>query len=204
MRIGKLYIISAPSGAGKTSLVKALCEKLDNIQPSISHTTRNKRPGEIDGSDYHFVNETEFLAKREADEFLESARVFDHYYGTSAAAVEQTLTTGTDLILEIDWQGARQIGKKLDHGISIFVIPPSLEALEHRLRKRGQDDEDIIRRRMRAATLEMVHYDEFDYLIINDDFDEALMALSAIIVAQRHKTAIQQTNNRTLIKSLLA
>jgi len=204
MSTGTLIIVSAPSGAGKTSLVKALCDELDNIKPSISHTTRARRSGENDGIDYHFIDEAEFKDKREADAFLESARVFDHYYGTSREGVDQILNSGTDVVLEIDWQGARQINKKLDTAVSIFIMPPSLAALEERLRKRGQDDEAIITRRMKAATLEMVHYDEFDYLIFNDDFEVALSELSAIVLAQRCKTGKQQANNRPLIKSLLA
>lgn len=204
MSTGTLLIVSAPSGAGKTSLVKALCEQLDNIKPSISHTTRARRNGEKDGVDYHFIDEAEFKDKREADAFLESARVFDHYYGTSRDGVDQMLNSGSDVVLEIDWQGARQINKKLDTAVSIFIMPPSLAALEERLRKRGQDDEAIITRRMKAATLEMVHYDEFDYLVFNDDFEVALNELSAIVLAQRCKTGKQQANNRPLIKSLLA
>jgi len=154
--------------------------------------------------DYHFIDEAEFKEKREADAFLESARVFDHYYGTSREGVDQMLNSGSDVVLEIDWQGARQINKKLDTAVSIFIMPPSLAALEERLRKRGQDDEAIITRRMKAATLEMVHYDEFDYLVFNDDFEVALSELSAIVLAQRCKTHKQQANNRPLIKSLLA
>jgi len=204
MNTGRLFIISAPSGAGKTSLVKSVCEQLTDIQPSVSHTTRKMRQGEVDGVDYHFISEESFKLKKEAGDFLESARVFDHYYGTSKSSVNETLENGTDIILEIDWQGARQIGKTLDHGISVFILPPSKEALEERLRKRNQDDEPTIRRRMRASVMEMVHYDEFDYLIINDDFDDALQALCSIVIAQRSKTEAQQAKNTALIKSLLA
>lgn len=204
MNTGRLFIISAPSGAGKTSLVNALCEKVSDVRPSVSHTTRQKRPAEKNGVDYHFVSDQEFKDKIDRGDFLESARVFDHQYGTSASAVEETLASGTDVILEIDWQGARQIRKTLDYGISIFILPPSAETLEERLRKRDQDDEETIRRRMRAAVMEMVHYDEFDYLIINDDFEQALNALSSIVIAQRCKTEVQAAENRDLIKSLLA
>jgi len=204
MSTGNLFIISAPSGAGKTSLVNALCEQVADIRPSVSHTTRDKRPAEKNGVDYHFVTEAEFRQKKDSGDFLESARVFDYHYGTSKSAVQAALNDGTDIILEIDWQGARQIRKTLDHGISIYILPPSTEVLEQRLRKRNQDDDETIRRRMRAAVMEMVHYDEFDYLIINDDFNQALNALSSVVMAQRCKTEVQSTQNRKLIKSLLA
>lgn len=204
MNTGRLFIISAPSGAGKTSLVNALCEQLADIRPSVSHTTRQKRPAETNGVDYHFISEEQFKEKQDSGDFLESARVFDYFYGTSASAVKEALDSGTDIILEIDWQGARQIRKTLDFGTSIYILPPSTEVLEQRLRKRDQDDADTIRRRMRAAVMEMVHYDEFDYLIVNDDFDQALNALSSIVIAQRCKTEVQSAENRDLIKSLLA
>ncbi len=204
MNTGRLFIISAPSGAGKTSLVNALCEKVSDIRPSVSHTTREKRPAEKNGVDYHFISESRFKEKKDSGDFLESARVFDYHYGTSASAVQEALDSGTDIILEIDWQGARQIRKTLDHGVSIYILPPSTDVLEQRLRKRGQDNEDTIRRRMRAAVMEMVHYDEFDYLVINDDFEQALNALTSIVMAQRCKTEVQSAQNRNLIKSLLA
>lgn len=168
---GSLFIVSAPSGAGKTSLVKALCDKQESLSVSVSHTTRPKRSGEIHGKNYFFVSLREFKAQIENNEFLEYAQVFDNYYGSSMAAVETQLLRGNDIILEIDWQGAQQVREKIPGSITVFILPPSREILEQRLSDRGQDSTEIIQRRMKDAETEMSHYAEFDYLIINDDFD---------------------------------
>ncbi len=173
---GTLYIISAPSGAGKSSLLRALLEsdRIHQVELSVSHTTRAPRPGEVDGQDYHFVDMTRFEAMVAADEFLEYARVFDNYYGTSRAALAARLDQGIGVILEIDWQGARRVRELLPGAVSIFILPPSLDALAARLTARGQDGADVIARRMRDAVSEMSHFDEYDYLVINDDFQQAL------------------------------
>lgn len=201
---GKLFVISAPSGAGKTSLVRALCEQDAELDMSVSHTTRPRRPGEVHGEHYHFVSDAEFERMVENEEFLEHARVFDNRYGTAKSTVNTALESGRNIVLEIDWQGARQIRRNLTDCCTIFVLPPSREELERRLRKRAQDSEQTIRRRMKAAVLEMVHYDEFDYTVINDDFDRALDALACILSAEQLKTPLQQQRQQNLIKSLLA
>lgn len=181
MKSGKLFILSAPSGAGKTSLARALVKALPDLAFSISHTTRPPRPGEKDGVDYYFVDEAEFQAMMETDMFLEHARVFDHRYGTSRAAVERLLTAGKGVVLDIDWQGARAIKQKMPQAQTIFILPPSREALIERLAGRGQDSREVVERRMRAAVSEMKHYREFDYLVVNDDFVAALEDLKAIV-----------------------
>jgi len=201
---GSLFIVAAPSGAGKTSLVRALVKKDPHVRLSVSHTTRTARAGERDGEDYFFVSQDIFSKMRDAGDFLESATVFDNSYGTSSAAVHHQLHAGNDVILEIDWQGAQQVRRNFPDSSSIFILPPSKQALEQRLRGRGQDDEATISRRMRDAESEMSHYVEFDYLIVNDDFDHALASLTAIIVASRHKLAVQQSNYSTLLADLLA
>ncbi len=177
---GTLYIISAPSGAGKSSLVKALTDADEQIRISVSHTTRAMRPGEVDGVHYHFVERTEFVKMIEHGDFLERAEVFGNLYGTSQSHLQQTLDEGHDLILEIDWQGAEQVRQLMPKARSIFILPPSLEALHQRLTNRGQDSDEIIEGRMREAVSEMSHYVDYDYLIINDDFAHALDALKAI------------------------
>ncbi len=197
-----LFIISAPSGAGKTSLVRALIEEMDDIKVSVSHTTRPMRPDEVDGINYHFVPKEEFSELLDQDRFLEHAQVFDNYYGTSKDWVEETLAAGTDVILEIDWQGAQQIRKLIDC-CSIFILPPSMFALRDRLTVRGQDDDDVINKRMNEAQSEISHYAESDYLVINDDFNIALADLKAIVHSQRCKTSIQQKNHAKLLKELL-
>lgn len=197
-----LFVISAPSGAGKTSLVKALCNQLSDIQVSISHTTRAQRPGEQNGVDYHFVNTDEFVAVLEQGQFLEHAQVFGNYYGTSQQWVEATLAQGTDVVLEIDWQGAEQVSKVLDC-CRICVLPPSLEALRYRLTARGQDDESIIEGRMEQAQSEMSHFAEADYVVINDDFDTALAELKAIVNGQRCRTDLQRVKHIELLQRLL-
>ncbi len=204
MTIGKLYIISAPSGAGKTSLVKQLVADLAGLTVSVSHTTRQMRPGEIHGQDYYFVSVAEFQAMLEKQAFLEHAQVFDNFYGTAQQTVEDKLKQGLDVILEIDWQGAEQIKQLLPDSLSIFILPPSTEILLQRLRNRGQDDEPIIARRMRDAVTEMRHYDEFDYLVVNDVFAAALTELKSIIIANRLTRQRQTGNLQPLLNSLLA
>ena len=205
---GTLYIVAAPSGAGKTSLVKRLTETLDGVEVSVSHTTRPPRPGERDGVDYHFVSAPEFSRLREADAFLECAQVFghDHYYGTSRRSVGARLEAGFDLILEIDWQGARQVRQAMAEGAccSVFILPPSLAALEQRLRGRGQDSDEVIARRMAAAVQEMSHYGEFDFLIVNDDFDHALQALRSVFIANRQRLPAVRRRQGELLNALLS
>lgn len=204
MNIGKLYIISAPSGAGKTSLVKQLVSDSDELTVSISHTTRQMRPGEIHGQDYYFIAASEFQTMQEEQAFLEHAQVFDNFYGTAQQTVEENLNQGLDVILEIDWQGAEQIKKLLPDSLSIFILPPSTEVLLQRLRNRGQDDEQTIARRMRDAVTEIRHHDEFDYLVVNDDFALALTELKSIIIANRLTRQRQLHNLRPLLSSLLS
>ena len=201
---GTLYIFSAPSGAGKTSLVKALIEATPGLVVSVSHTTRAMRPGEENGVHYHFIDVPTFNQMVEHDQFLEHAQVFDNFYGTSQAAIEQQLADGQDVILEIDWQGAEQIRHLYPEAVSVFILPPSKSALRERLQGRGQDPEEIIERRMRDAVSEMSHYAEFDYLIINDDFDVALQELRSIVIAQRLRLVRQATQQRALLQDLLS
>jgi guanylate kinase len=203
MSTGTLYIISAPSGAGKTSLVKALLEKLAGVSVSVSHTTRPARPGEQDGVDYHFVAKAEFERLAAGDEFLEHAQVFDNYYGTRRATVLEKLESGGDVILEIDWQGARQVYKAFPQAVRVFILPPSREALRERLAGRGQDSEEVINRRMADAVSEMSHYDEFDYLVFNDDFDTALGELMALFSARRLRSEAQMQRYASELKGLL-
>ncbi|MDH5370972.1 MAG: guanylate kinase, partial [Gammaproteobacteria bacterium] len=177
--LGTLFVISAPSGAGKTSLVKALLEQTNDIGVSVSHTTRLKREGEQDGVDYHFVDKESFISMVEQGAFLEHAQVFDNYYGTAVTNIETKLNQGEDVILEIDWQGAAQVRKQLPYAVNIFILPPSQAALEERLRGRGQDSDEIIARRMRDAKSETSHYSEYDYLVVNDDFESALTELKS-------------------------
>lgn len=204
MARGTLYTISAPSGAGKTSLVNALLNQGDTrLCVSVSHTTRPRRPGETHGVNYHFVSREEFLTMRAAGTFLESAEVFGNLYGTSALWVQSQLSSGMDVILEIDWQGADQVRQLIDTK-SIFILPPSLETLQHRLDSRGQDDQATIDRRMQQAHDEISHYGAADYLIINDDFDTALDDLRAIVRAARLEQAHQLNNRGDLLRNLLA
>ena len=200
---GTLYIVSAPSGAGKTSLVKALLDALPDIRVSVSHTTRAMRPGEAAGVNYHFVDCATFTNLLEHGDFLEHAEVFGNYYGTSQAALERTLAEGHDLILEIDWQGAQQVRRKLPHAQSIFILPPSQAALRQRLDNRGQDSAEIIERRMREAVSEMSHYVEYDYLIINDDFASALEDLKSIFRTRQLRLDRQQRRHDDLLVDLL-
>ena len=204
MSQGTLYIVSAPSGAGKTSLVRELIAATGNIGVSVSHTTRQRRSGETDGINYHFVDEPTFEAMIQRNEFFEHAWVFDRHYGTSRLEVEKRLSRGEDVILEIDWQGARQVRSQMPQAVSIFILPPSREALRERLSNRGQDDAAIIDRRMRDAVSEMSHFNEYDYLIINDDFATAVGELKGLISAERLRLARVQAANQTLIGELLS
>ena len=203
MSTGTLYTVSAPSGAGKTSLVKALIEADSQVTVSVSHTTRPMRPGEIEGINYHFVDRDEFVAMLGQNAFLEHAQVFDNFYGTSRAWVEETLASGRDVILEIDWQGAAQVRKLMPETVGIFILPPSQQALLERLTGRGQDDQAVIDKRMAQAIDEMSHYVETDFLVINDDFTTALNELRAIMVAERQRLGRQQEQHSALLQSLL-
>jgi guanylate kinase len=204
MTKGKLYIISAPSGAGKTSLIKKLLPTVDKLVVSISHTTRPQRPAEINGVDYFFTSTAHFKKMQDQGKFLEYAQVFDNFYGTAQSSVEENLNKGLDVILEIDWQGAEQIRHLLPNTISIFILPPSIAVLRERLQGRGQDNATIINRRMQDAVTEMSHYAEYDYLVVNDDFNTALMDLKAIILSQRLGIEQQQQQLSSLLVNLLA
>jgi guanylate kinase len=204
MSTGLLFTVSAPSGAGKTSLVKALVQRNPSIRISVSHTTRAKRPGEVDGQDYHFVSKDEFMKRVSAGGFLEHAEVFGNYYGTSQQAVDKLLQQGHDVILEIDWQGAAQVRRLRPGVVSVFILPPSREVLEQRLRARGQDSEDVIARRLAAAREEISHYGESDYLIINEDFERALQELETMIRGQHLRREYQQARFVDLIRQLLS
>lgn len=210
MSRGTLYLISAPSGAGKTSLVRALIKDAASrsgahrLCVSVSHTTRPKRPGEIDGVNYHFVSPEQFAAMRADGAFLESAEVFGNHYGTSRAWVEQKLQEGCDVILEIDWQGAAQVKTLMPEAVSIFILPPSLETLRERLTHRGQDDAAVIESRMSQAVNEISHYRQADYLVINADFDDALADLKAIFQCARLTLRQQQESERQLLQDLLS
>jgi guanylate kinase len=200
---GTLYIFSAPSGAGKTSLVTALLESTDNIMVSVSHTTRAPREGEVNGQHYHFIDVPTYDKMVAANDFVEHAQVFDNFYGTSQAAIEAKLAEGLDVILEIDWQGARQVRERMQT-TSVFILPPSRPELENRLRGRGTDSDEIIQRRMRDAITEMEHYAEYDYIVVNDDFDTALAELSAVVTCQRLHQTRQKDHLATLLSQLLA
>ncbi|MCV4284843.1 guanylate kinase [Pseudomonas capsici] len=206
---GTLYIVSAPSGAGKTSLVKALIDDSEKnseqqIRVSVSHTTRAMRPGEVDGVNYHFVDRAEFQRMIEHGDFLEQAEVFGNLYGTSQSHLQQTLDEGHDLILEIDWQGAQQVRKQMPHARSIFILPPTQQALRQRLTNRGQDSDEIIDARMREAVSEMSHYKEYESIVINDDFAHALEDLKAIFRANRLSLQHQEEKYSQLFNELLA
>ncbi|MEH6575644.1 MAG: guanylate kinase [Amphritea sp.] len=203
-QLGTLYVISAPSGAGKTSLVKALLEQDPQVGVSVSHTTRVMRPGEVDGKDYNFVTMDQFNGMIEQGQFLEFAEVFANKYGTSQQWVEGQLQQGRDVILEIDWQGAQQVRRLMPDCVSIFILPPSTAALRERLTGRGQDGEDVINHRMSEALSEMGHYNEYDYLIINDQFDLARDELQAVFTARRLELSRQQQKQTTLLDELLS
>lgn len=200
---GTLFTVSAPSGAGKTSLVRALVESTHNLCVSISHTTREQRPGETDGVNYHFVSHAAFTAMLEQAAFLEHAQVFANLYGTSKHWVEETLAAGDDVILEIDWQGATQVRRLMPQAVGVFILPPSRTCLHQRLTGRGQDGTEVIEARMAEAKSEMSHYVEADYLIVNDHFDTALAEFKAVITAQRLRLEKQQLRHHALLKSLL-
>ncbi len=200
--IGTLYIVSAPSGAGKTSLVRALLAADPAVQLSISYTTRPMRPGEVDGRDYHFVSKETFEAMRAHGDFLESAEVHGNLYGTSRGWIEQRMAAGDDILLEIDWQGALQVRRLMSDAIGIFVLPPSIEALAQRLTGRATDSEAVIARRVSAARAEIGHVGEFDYVIINNDFEEATRDLTAIVRAVRLRLKAQLLRHRPLIDSM--
>ena len=197
---GLLFIVSAPSGAGKSSLIDALLKEDPALTLSVSYTTRAPRPGEQDGREYHFVDERTFLAMLERGEFLESALVHGNRYGTSHQVIRDTLESGRDLLLEIDWQGAVQVRRLVPGAIGIFILPPSLQELERRLRGRGQDSEDVIRRRLANAREELEHAVEFEYAIINKQFDEARRDLAAVIRAERARCARQLEQHTDLFR----
>ena len=200
---GTLYIVSAPSGAGKTSLVKALIDSMGQVRVSVSHTTRAMRPGEVDGVNYHFTSRDEFVEMLKQGDFLEHAEVFGNLYGTSHPWVKQTLAKGYDLILEIDWQGAQQVRKLMPDAKSIFILPPTHKDLRQRLHNRGQDAEDVIDLRMQQAIAEMSHYVEYDYIVINDQFATALDDLKAIFRANQLRLESQQKRHTQLLCDLL-
>lgn len=200
---GNLFIITAPSGAGKTSLVKGLLAADPQVLRSVSYTTRSPRPGETDGIDYHFIDETRFLNMLSESAFLECAEVHGARYGTSQEQVNAVLQAGNDVVLEIDWQGAAQVRSLYPQAVSIFVLPPSREALRERLKARGQDSEEVIARRFAAAREEMSHVGEFDYVTINDEFDVALQDICAIVRAQRLKRDKQLRRYELLLQELL-
>ncbi|QTL36017.1 MULTISPECIES: guanylate kinase [Pseudoalteromonas] len=200
---GNLFILSAPSGAGKSSLIKALLERQDKVRVSVSHTTRAPRPGENNGEHYHFVSVDEFKTLINQNDFFEWAQVFDNYYGTSKQAIEAQLAAGIDVFLDIDWQGARQVRELMPEVKTIFILPPSKQALEERLNSRGQDSQEVIASRMEQAKSECSHYNEFDYLLVNDDFDTALNELEHIVVAARLELKKQQLSQHALIAELL-
>jgi guanylate kinase len=200
---GTLYIVSAPSGAGKTSLVRALLAQDTGVAVSVSYTTRAPRAGERDGVDYHFVDRAGFLAMIEAGEFLEHAEVFGNYYGTARAAVAAQLEQGSDIILEIDWQGAQQVRQAFPGCIGIFILPPSRAVLRERLHGRKQDDAAVIERRMQAAVDEISHYSEYDFIVVNDDFSAALADLRAILRTERLRLPAQTERHQALLQELL-
>ncbi|WP_214000529.1 guanylate kinase [Arsukibacterium sp.] len=201
---GNLFIVSAPSGAGKSSLINALLKNHADMQVSVSHTTRQPRPGEIDGVHYHFISVEQFKKLIADNEFLEWAEVFGNYYGTSRSAIVANLRQGIDVFLDIDWQGARQIREQAPGTLGIFILPPSMEALQQRLVQRGQDSEQVIAKRMAQAQSEMQHADEYEYLIINDDFNQALRELTHIVLSQRNSLLSQQSRHQQLMQQLLA
>ncbi|MCW8847493.1 MAG: guanylate kinase [Sedimenticola sp.] len=204
MTKGTLFIVSAPSGAGKTSLLKALVQTEDRVKVSVSHTTRPRRSGEVDAVDYHFLDVNAFRQMIDEGDFLEHAEVFGNYYGTSEAGILDQLDCGNDVILEIDWQGAQQVRKRIPGTVSIFILPPTPEALRQRLSSRGQDSESVIRRRLAEAREEMSHYAEYDYIVVNDLFEQALGELRSIIMSRRLTLEVQSVQLQDRLRSLLA
>jgi guanylate kinase len=201
--LGNLFVIAAASGSGKTSLVRELVNSMLDLQVSVSHTTRSPRSVEQTDHHYFFVSSDQFKRMLESNQFLEYAQVFGHFYGTSSKWVEERLQQGIDVILEIDWQGAQQVKQKFSDSISIFILPPSLKVLHERLRGRNQDSPEIIAKRFEAASSEIAHYDEFDYLVVNDVFENALHDLQVIITAQRLRQKVQAKKHRALLADLL-
>lgn len=199
---GRLFLVTAPSGAGKSSLVNALLKMEPDIKLSISHTTRAPRPGEENGREYHFVTVEEFEAMKARGEFLESALVHGNYYGTSRVWIEEQMKIGNDVLLEIDWQGARQVRERFAGTVGIFILPPSIEALEWRLHHRGTDSEQTITRRLLGAGAEMAHAPEFEYVIINEDFDAALAQMRAVVIASRLAYGQQAVRHRNTLAAL--
>ena len=199
---GSLFMVVAPSGAGKSTLVNALLKQEPTLKLSISFTTRAPRPGEQHGREYYFTSPEDFLQRRESGEFLESAEVHGNYYGTSRTLIAEQMKSGTDVLLEIDWQGAHQVKAQFPHGVGIFILPPSIDALEDRLKKRGQDEPHIILRRVLAAGGEIAHAGEFEYVIINQDFATALSELTAIVQATRCRFSQQAARNISLFAQL--
>ena len=200
---GNLFILSAPSGAGKSSLINALLKKHADMKVSVSHTTRAPRPGEENGVHYHFASTDEFKALIAKDDFFEWAQVFDNYYGTSKQAIESQLDAGIDVFLDIDWQGAQQVREIMPSVKTIFILPPSKEELEQRLNNRGQDSAEVIASRMAKAQSETSHYNEYDYVIVNDDFEDALADIEMIVMAQRLTLKAQEERHQVLLNSLL-
>jgi guanylate kinase len=203
MKRGRLFVISAPSGAGKTSLVEALLARYPNLKVSVSHTTRKPRPHEVEGREYYFVSLPEFRRLESAGQFLEHAHVFDNYYGTGRQTVERLLASGTDVVLEIDWQGARQVRAALPECITIFILPPSRGALEERLTQRRTDSPEVIARRLQDAVDDMRHASEFDYVVVNDRFDAAVDDLAAIIAGHGEALRKDREAIRPLLRDLL-
>ena len=199
---GSMLMVVAPSGAGKSSLVNALLQKDPDIGLSVSFTTRAPRPGEANGREYNFLTESEFVKRKEAGDFLEWANVHGNYYGTSKSWIESQMQNGKDVILEIDWQGARQVQKIIPEAIWIFILPPSIQTLEDRLRKRAQDDEATIQKRVAAAKDELAHVAEANYLVVNDDFEQALSELNQVVLASRLRTGPQLARQHQLAKEL--
>lgn len=202
-KVGHLLIVAAPSGAGKTSLVNALVDRTERVELAVSHTTRAARPGEVDGVHYHFIDDDTFAQMVRDNAFLEHAQVFGNRYGTSRAAVEPRLAQGCDVVLEIDWQGARQVRIAMPGCVSAFILPPSLETLQRRLRGRAQDSDEVIERRMREARTEMSHFGEFDYLIVNDEFETALDQLRSVLTALQLSREAQTRRHAALLAELL-
>ena len=200
---GTLFIVAAPSGAGKSSIVNAVLESTPGIALSISYTSRAPRPGERHAQHYHFVDKAEFERMVAAGDFFEHALVHGDYKGTARQSVEPQLAAGQDVLLEIDWQGARQVKAKVPDALGVFILPPSREALEQRMRSRGQDSEEVIARRLAAAREEMSHYEEFDFVIVNDDFATAVRDMQAIFLGSRQRRHIQQQRHAGLIRALL-
>ncbi|EEH67881.1 MULTISPECIES: guanylate kinase [Acinetobacter] len=200
---GLLFVVSAASGTGKTSLVKALLDRVSNLHVSVSHTTRNQRPGELDGVHYHFTNKESFLSQVKEGGFIEYAEVFGNYYGTSQAKVKEQLQQGHDVLLEIDWQGAEQVRRLFPESKQIFILPPTQYDLRQRLSNRGTDSVEVIEHRLSCAVEDMRHFASFDYVIINDDFNKAVHDLEAIITANRLETLQQSSRHQQLIENLL-